>query len=476
MNNEVFGITFQYAVCQKFNLINKISRNRINDDLLEKFINSKVIDRIFSNNPPIESLLGSKKYTSEFISRCPHSFLLKDDTTFSIKTFKKSGRMFAPKVVGQPGEKTFNYFFGHLSSKTITKNSFKEFCLLKIDKMLPIIVDYALISDVNCYLYNDNNNFNYEIIKREEKPDITYNLDDFSFTRGSVNDWNESNTVKYKGKSIIELQLHSNRSGFKIRINYKNFTELLNTELTINNSTLGDTAENNSSLGDTAELAICNIFKLDADSRLLNNSNEILLSQFESHYNDNKKALFPLAPIKYSGTEKRQRGKSSKSGVDFYLECNNTLSLKTNKSKAYKVCPPEIGQPSPKTFDFYFKKRGWYEGDMDETKFRKLVRDRSKLVFLLKEYVMHLNECDYLLWSFFLNEKDISSKLINKDELKDITFQPNLIEYSNDFTTKSSVTIRYGQPKFSLGAFQVHSARNSLKFRFNFGNLLTLKK
>ena len=466
MNNEVFGITFQYAVCQQFDLKNKISRNRINDDLLEKFINSKVIDRIFSNNHPIESLLGSKKYTSEFISRCPHSFLLKDDTTFSIKTFKKSARMFAPKVVGQSGEKTFNYFFGHLSSKTITKNSFKEFCLLKIDKMLPIIVDYALISDVNCYLYNDNNNFNYEIIKREEKPDITYNLDDFSFTRGSVNDWNESNTVKYKGKSIIELQLHSNRSGFKIRINYRNFTEFLNTELTINNSTLGD----------TAELAICNIFELDADSRLLNNSNEIILSQFESHYNDNKKVLFPLAPIKYSGTEKRHRGQSSKSGIDFYLECNNTLSLKTNQSKAYKVCPPEIGQPSHKTFDFHFSDKGWYTGNITEDKFRELVRDRSKLVFLLKEYVMYLNECDYLLWSLFLNEKDISSKLINKDELKDITFQPNLIEYSNDFTTKSSVTIRYGQPKFSLGEFQVHSARNSLKFRFNFGNLLTLKK
>ena len=52
----------------------------------------------------------------------------------------------------------------------------------------------------------------------------------------------------------------------------------------------------------------------------------------------------------------------------------------------------------------------------------------------------------------------------------------NLNEHSNEFTTKSSVTIRYGQPKFSLGEFQVHSARNSLKFRFNFGNLLTLKK
>ena len=66
--------------------------------------------------------------------------------------------------------------------------------------------------------------------------------------------------------------------------------------------------------------------------------------------------------------------------------------------------------------------------------------------------------------------------LINKKELQNINFEPNLINFSNDFTEKSSVTIKYGNAKsISLGEFQVHSARNSLKFRFNFGNLLAIK-
>lgn len=111
---------------------------------------------------------------------------------------------------------------------------------------------------------------------------------------------------------------------------------------------------------------------------------------------------------------------------------------------------------------------------MDEEKFRLLVKDKTKLSLLLSEYVKFLNECDFLLWSLYLNEKNISSKLVGKTDLENITFNPNLIDYSNDFTEKSSVTIKYGQENFSLGEFQVHSARNSLKFRFNFNNLLSI--
>ena len=63
-----------------------------------------------------------------------------------------------------------------------------------------------------------------------------------------------------------------------------------------------------------------------------------------------------------------------------------------------------------------------------------------------------------------------------KKELENINFEPNLIDFSNDFTEKSSVTIKYGNTKsISLGEFQIHSARNSLKFRFNFLSLLNLK-
>lgn len=467
MNNETFGITFQYAICIKYKLENNISLDRVDKKLLANFLKSKIINKIFRGKRPVEYLVDSKEFTSPFIKKCPHNFLLSNDETFSVRTFQGDGKMFAPKVVGQAGDDTFNHFFGHLSTTEITRANFKDFCINHIDEMLPIIVDYALVSDYNCWFYFSEKKFDYEILKREDLPELTFDYKNFSFTKPTANEWVESNTIKYKGKTVLELQLHTNRAGYKIRLQRENFPILLKSEKEINNSLLGD----------TAELAICNVFELDSglnNDRLLNNSDKVILKAFEKHYTLEKANLFPLKPVKYSGTEKRERGGHSKSGVDFFLENNATLSVKTNKSKSFKVCPPEVGQPSPKTFDLHFSKKGWYHGNMDEEKFRLLVTDKKKLSLLLSEYVKFLNECDYILWSLYLNENKIDSKLVGKCDLENITFNPNLIDYSNDFTNKSSVTIKYGENNFSLGEFQVHSARNSLKFRFNFNNLLSV--
>jgi hypothetical protein len=467
MNNETFGITFQYAICLKYGLDNSIAFNRIDPALLDNFLQSNIINKIFHGKKPVQYLADTKEFTSPFITRCPHNFLLTKNRTFSVRTFKGSGKMFAPKVVGQAGDRTFNHFFGHLSDEEINKTNFKEFCINNIDEMLPTIIDYALVSDYNCWIYLDDKSFTYKIIKRGNLPELTFDYKDFSFTKPTANEWVESNTIKFKGKTILELQLHTNRAGYKIRLHRENFPSLLKFEKETNNSLLGD----------TAELAICNVFGLDSgtqNDRLVNNSNNIILKAFVEHYSNNASTLFNLKPTKYSGTEKRDRGGHSKSGVDFYLENDNTLSVKTNKSKSFKVCPPEVGQPSPKTFDLYFSSKGWYDGNIDEAKFRLLVKDKAKLSLLLSEYVKFLNECDFILWSLYLNEKNISSKLVGKTDLENITFDPQLIDYSNDFTEKSSVTIKYGDNNFSLGEFQVHSARNSLKFRFNFNNLLSI--
>jgi hypothetical protein len=467
MTNETFGMTFQYAVCQHYKLDNSISIKRIDRKLLSQFIDSKIIPKIFKPSKPIEYLTDSKKYTSPYIKRCPHSFLLENGETFSIRTFKGGGKMFAPKVVGQAGNETFNHFFGHLSAKQITRKNFKHFCLERIEEMLPIIIDYALVSDCNCWIYYENEMLKFDLIKREDLPELTFDQQYFTFTKPTVSSWIESNTIKYKGKTILELQLHSNRSGYKIRLHKDNFPELLKIEKEINNSLLGD----------TAELAICNVFELNPgvnSNRLKNNSDKIALEAFKNHYESRKSELFPLKPKRYSGTEKRERGSHSKSGVDFYLEKNATLSVKTNKSKSFKVCPPEIGQPSPKTFDLYFSKKGWYQGNVNEEKFRELVKNKHTLSELLLEYVSFLNECDYLLWTLYLSEKNIISKLVQKNQMQNISFDPNLIQYSNDFIEQSSVTIKYGIDGISLGEFQVHAARNSLKFRFNLNNLLSI--
>lgn len=133
MTNETFGMTFQFAVCEHYDLKNSISMKRIDKKLLSEFMASKIIQKIFKISDPIQYLTDSEEYTSRYIRRCPHSFLLVYGETFSVRTFKGTGKMFAPKVVGQAGNDTFNHFFGHLSIEEISRKNFKNFCIDNID-------------------------------------------------------------------------------------------------------------------------------------------------------------------------------------------------------------------------------------------------------------------------------------------------------------------------------------------------------
>ena len=63
--------------------------------------------------------------------------------------------------------------------------------------MLPVIVDYALVSGINCWFYIENNEFNYKIIKRKNLPELTFDIKNFTYTKNTSNLWNESNTIKY---------------------------------------------------------------------------------------------------------------------------------------------------------------------------------------------------------------------------------------------------------------------------------------
>lgn len=46
MNNETFGMTFQYAICLHFEIENDISIRRIDKGLLKSFIESKIVNKI----------------------------------------------------------------------------------------------------------------------------------------------------------------------------------------------------------------------------------------------------------------------------------------------------------------------------------------------------------------------------------------------------------------------------------------------
>tara|TARA_B110000008_G_scaffold279584_1_gene327337 strand:+ start:238 stop:1665 length:1428 start_codon:yes stop_codon:yes gene_type:complete len=467
MNNETFGMTFQHAICKEYKLESNISSSRIDEKLLNSFIESKVIKKVFKGkSKPIKALYKSKEFTSKNVKRCPHNFLLENNETFSIRTFNKSNKKFAPKIVGQAGDRTFNHFFGDLVDYEINRETYKKFCEENVSEIIPILVDYALISDYTCFFYIDKSgNYNHFLHNRGELPNITFKNTDFKLIN-KQSDENEKFTiiVKYDNKIIAEFQLHKKRTGYKLRL-HRDFVSILSTDISLNNSNLGD----------SAEFAISKLYKLEEginDKRLISNSIKELETNFYNHYKDRSSSLFPKKPIKYSGTKKRERGAQSKSGVDFYLEGDNTLSLKTNKNKGNKVCAPEVGQPSPKTFDKYFNEL--YDGNIDKEKFKTLVVIPEKAIKIIKKNLKFLNECDYILWStYYTKDNTIKSKLIKKEDLINIKFDsPELISYTNDFTKTKGVTIKYDG--LSIGEFQIYTARNSLQFRFIMDNLLSL--
>jgi len=466
-NNETFGWSCQAAIAEIHEIDYGIQNNRFDQGIVKWLKEDrKFVDFIKGYNI-VEYLTLSNKFTSDIITRCPHTFLTGEGETLSLRTFKGGNKMFAPKVVGQSGDSTFNYVFGHLTKNVVTRANFKAFCFDNIEAILPIVIDYALISDINIFVSIEGDTLKWDVIERGNLADLSFERSEITFTKNTVESWVESNTIKVSGITIMEMQMHKNRPGYKIRLHSQNFPQFIQVE-EINNATLGD----------SAEYALCRVYGVASGFQyagVKNNINPTVLRDFESHYAAKGEELLEYRPIRYSGTERRKRGGHSKSGVDFFLEDDRTLSLKTNKTRPYKVCPPEIGQPSPATFDLYFSNRGWYEGGITEAVFRLLVTDANILSSLLREYVKYLNECDFIMWSTYnVVSREIDSKVLAKDVLSDIDFDPSLLSWTNDFSDKSSVTVKYGPDKLSIGEFQIHSARSSLKFRFIMDNLLKL--
>ena len=64
-------------------------------------------------------------------------------------------------------------------------------------------------------------------ISRNKIMDYEWKREKFTFTRPTIEKWNESNTVKYDGISIGEFQVHNNRNCYKFRFNMKNLLDMI---------------------------------------------------------------------------------------------------------------------------------------------------------------------------------------------------------------------------------------------------------
>lgn len=387
----------------------------------------------------------------------PYDFLLKDGTTLSFRTSINRNPKIAPRTVGQAGLDKLNQYLGEFSDHPIkTQTDIKELFLNHTEKLLPVFIENFLQDTTYTVVFSYfKEKAKFVILRRDDAANIAFEPENFSFTKRKIDDWKESNTIKYRGLSIAEVQVHKNRT-FKFRFFLNTFKDFIEYQ-----------GKTNETFGLTAEKAICDIFKLKINPPNFFKGRVNL--QMESELQPILEQAFETLPrpVEYLGNKQGYRGESSKSSVDFMLQGGKTLSLKTNLQKM--VCPPEVGQPNDKTFSIYFS--DLLGGKLvNEKIFKSLVIDYA--AEMLPTYMNHLFDCDYLLWIRKTKGK-YEFKIFPKGFGANFKWNSKEISFTKDLSTwNESNTIKYGGK--SLGEFQVQKHRHCFKFRFDFENMIKI--
>lgn len=229
INTETLGITAELVICGEFDL-----------DYPSKFKERYSATLSIGLRPTIraafEQLPRPIKYTGKDsgsrggASKCSYDFLLEGNKTLSLKT--NTGKMVCPPEVGQPSAETCKIYFGQfLLDPDMNETSFKEMVYDHIADMMPIYVSHLFDSDYLLRIKEspqDHNTYSFTIARKDTGSNFEWNISEFSFSKPSIDEWIESNSVRYKGISIGEFQVHQHRNSFKFRFNYDNLLKLLN--------------------------------------------------------------------------------------------------------------------------------------------------------------------------------------------------------------------------------------------------------
>ncbi len=224
---ETFGISAEGAICRYFELDEPDSfKKRVSDEYVKNLYS--VIDSAFKEIPNAIEHSGSTAGERGEQSKCSYDFVLEGQKTLSLKTNK--GKMVCPPEVGQPGSKTCLLYFAQFfeeGTTEVTREAFKKMVFEHIDEIMPIYVEHLFDSDWLLWIYETRKGYEYIAINQADISDFVWEKSRFSFTRRTMEEWNESNTVKYEGITIGEFQIHQNRNCFKFRFNMKNLLDLL---------------------------------------------------------------------------------------------------------------------------------------------------------------------------------------------------------------------------------------------------------
>ena len=225
INNETLGITTEKAICDKFGIKCPPSFMRRYSVEMEVKVRP-AIDEAFKYLPNAIEHTGSTPGERGGESKCSYDFILDGDKTLSVKS--NIGKMVCPPEVGQPAASTCYLYFSDLIEETyIDGPIYKKMVFNSIDKMLPRFIEHMFDSNYLLWVYLKKGKYEYKILDMDYAKNIEWDFSKISFTKRTIEDWNESNTLKYDGISIGEFQVHKNRDCYKFRFNFPNFIKVV---------------------------------------------------------------------------------------------------------------------------------------------------------------------------------------------------------------------------------------------------------
>lgn len=223
INTESFGITCEYIFCKIYNLKNNLE-SRIHTRSCSSL--EQVLTEVKTkHNLNFIKYIGAQNKASDFIGAYDND---PNEYSISIKSTYSSNKI-CPANIGQCTKNKFiqniyNQILSDNSTDTLSNDEIKSFIIKYIDKLINLYYENLFSSDILIYIKNIKQNISYQFITKKNK--YKFDITQFTFTR-TIDNWNESNTVKYMNKSIGEFQIHSNRNCIKFRFNTINLLSFM---------------------------------------------------------------------------------------------------------------------------------------------------------------------------------------------------------------------------------------------------------
>lgn len=238
INNESIGISAEVAIARSFGVrVNPYYEARSEPAIVNLLLKNDNVKRIFYK----EEIPAPTKHIAE--GQNPVDFILEGNKTLSVKTNQQGLGKVAPQSIGQPTAETYfnyleNYFYNFSLREELAAEGlydtyencsyiFKKNSMNNTAAVVNMYWNNLFDCDYYIHFFNLDNYSNplnnYLLLRKAVSP--VWDNNKFSFTQ-SLENWNESNTLKYCGISMGEFQVHRNRNCFKFRFNMKGVLEL----------------------------------------------------------------------------------------------------------------------------------------------------------------------------------------------------------------------------------------------------------